>query len=124
MHNYEMEQAMFNEICIYEAKVEKQDEIEALMKEVADFYLTQPGVVDVKYMKRTHRQKDFNAVKAGEVPIRLTRNIGKVTYMLYLVLENEKAHADLCVVALEKFYKRWHRCLTTMPKIYLGENIV
>jgi len=28
---------MFNEICIYEAKIDKQDEIEALMKEVAGF---------------------------------------------------------------------------------------
>lgn len=115
---------MFNEICIYEAKIDKQDEIEALMKEVAEFYLTQPGVIDVKYIKRTHRQKDFNAVKAGEVPIRLTRNVGKVTYLLHMVLENEQAHADLCVAALNKFYKRWNRCLTTMPKIYLGENIV
>ena len=69
---------MFNEICIYEAKIDKQEEIEALMKEVAEFYLTQPGVIDVKYIKRTHRQKDFNAVKAGEVPIRLTRNVGKL----------------------------------------------
>ena len=115
---------MFNEICIYEAKIEKQDEIEELMKEVAEFYMTQPGVIDVRYIKRTHRQKDFNAVKAGEVPVRLTRYVGKVTYMLHMVLENEEAHADLCVVALEKFYKRWNRCLTTMPKIYLGENIV
>lgn len=115
---------MFNEICIYEAKIDKQDEIEALMKEVAEFYLTQPGVIDVKYIKRTHRQKDFNAVKAGEVPIRLTRNVGKVTYLLHMVIENEQAHADLCVAALDKFYKRWNRCLTTMPKIYLGENIV
>lgn len=35
---------MFNEICIYEAKIEKQDEIEALMGEVAAFYMAQPGV--------------------------------------------------------------------------------
>ena len=115
---------MFNEICIYEAKIEKQEEIEALMKEVAEFYLTQPGVIDVKYIKRTHRQKDFNAVKAGEPPIRLTRQIGKVTYMLYLVLEDAEAHGCLAEVGLEKFYKRWNRCLITMPKIYLGENIV
>ena len=115
---------MFNEICIYEAKIEKQAEIEELMKEVAEFYLTQPGVIDVKYIKRTHRQKDFNAVKAGEPPIRLTRYVGKVTYMLYLVLENEKAHGDLSLLGLEKFYRRWSRCLITMPKIYLGENIV
>ncbi len=115
---------MFNEICIYEAKIEKQDEIQALMKEVAEFYMTQPGVIDVKYIKRTHRQKDFNSVKRGEPPTRLTRQVGKVTYMLYLVLENEEAHGKLALVGLEKFYKRWNRCLITMPKIYLGENIV
>lgn len=115
---------LFNEICIYEAKIEKQDEIEQLMREVAEFYRSQPGVIDVKYIKRTHRQKDFNAVKNGEVPIRLTRYVGKVTYMLYLALEDEEAHAKLAVLGLEKFYKRWNRCLTTMPKIFLGENIV
>lgn len=115
---------MFNEICIYEAKIEKQEEIEALMKEVAEFYMSLPGVHDVKYIKRTHRQKDFNAVKAGEPPIRLTRQVGKVTYILYLVVEDEEAHANLYKPALEKFYKRWNRCLLTMPKILLGENIV
>lgn len=115
---------MFNEICIYEAKVIKQEEIEELMKEVAAFYLEQDGVIDVHYIKRTHRQKDFNAVKAGEPPIRLTRNVGKVNYVLYWVLEDEETHARISKVALEKFYKRWNRCLITMPKIILGENIV
>ena len=115
---------MFNEICLYEAKVIKQEEIEELMKEVAAFYLEQDGVIDVHYIKRTHRQKDFNAVKAGEPPIRLTRNVGKVTYVLYWVLEDEETHARISKVALEKFYKRWNRCLITMPKIILGENIV
>ena len=102
----------------------KQEEIEAPMKEVAEFYLKQDGVLAVHYIKRTHRQKDFNAVKAGEPPIRLTRNVGKVTYVLYWVLEDEETHARISKVALEKFYKRWNRCLTTMPKIILGENIV
>ena len=69
---------MFNEICIYEAKIEKQDEIEELMREVVEFYRSLPGVIEVRYIKRTHRQKDFNAVKAGEPPIRLTRQVGKV----------------------------------------------
>ncbi len=115
---------MFNEICIYEAKIEKQDEIETLMKEVAEFYLSQPDVIEVKYIKRTHRQEDFNAVKEGKPPVRLTRYVGKVTYMLYWSLENEEAHAKVSKLGLEKFYKRWNRCLTTMPKILLGENIV
>jgi len=115
---------MFNEICIYEAKIERQDEIETLMKEVAEFYLAQQGVLDVKYIKRTHRQKDFNAVKEGELPIKLTRQMGKVTYVLYWALESEEVHARVSKLGLEKFYKRWNRCLTTMPKIILGENII
>jgi len=115
---------MFNEICIYEAKLDKQDEIEELMKEVAEFYRSQPGIIEVRYIKRTHRQKDFHAVKNGEPAIPLTRQIGKVTYVLYLVCASPEAHARLCKSALEKFYKRWTRCLTTMPKIILGENIV
>ena len=51
----------------------KQEEIEAPMKEVAESYLKQDGVLAVHYIKRTHRQKDFNAVKEGDLPIRLTR---------------------------------------------------
>ena len=115
---------MFNEICIYEVKLNKQEEVEELMKEVADFYMQQAGVIEVKYIKRTHRQKDFNAVKKGEAPVELTRYVDKVTYVLYWVLENKEAHAAIYPAALEKFYKRWTRCLTTMPKIILGENIV
>ena len=114
---------MFYEICIYEAKPNKEAEIEALMKEVAEFYRAQDGVISVKYVKRTHRQKDFNAVKAGELPIRLTRIADKITYVLYWELESPEAHARIYVPAFEKFYKRWTRCLTTMPKIILGENI-
>ena len=114
---------MFNEICIYEAKIEKQEEIEALMREVAEFYRSLPGVIDVRYVKRTHRQESFQAVKAGEPPIRLTRYVGKVTYMLYLALENAETHGRLAEEGLELFYKRWNRCLTTMPKILLGEEV-
>jgi len=114
---------MFHEICIYEAKIEKQDEIEQLMKEVKEFYKSQKGVIEVYYIKRNHRQKDFNAVKAGEVPVKLTRYVGKVTYILHWILDNKETHAKLYKPSLEKFYKRWTRCLTTMPKILLGEEI-
>ena len=115
---------MFNEICIYEAKLTKLDDIETLMKEVAEFYLKQDGVIDVHYIKRTHRQKDLKAVKEGELPVRLTRNVGKITYVLYWVLKDEETHARVSKLGMEKFYKRWSRCLITMPKIILGENIV
>lgn len=115
---------MFNEICIYEVKLNKQDEVEELMKEVAEFYKSQEGVIDVIYIKRTHRQKDFNAVKEGIPPIELTSFIDKVTYVLHWTLTDKESHARVSKFGMEKFYKRWTRCLTTMPKIILGENIV
>ena len=114
---------MFNEICVYEAKLNKEQEIEELMKEVAEFYKSQDGVIDVYYVKRNYRQKDFNAVKAGEVPIPLTRYVGKITYVLVWKLRDKETHARICPLAFGKFYKRWTRCLITMPKIILGEVI-
>lgn len=114
---------MFHEICIYEAKIDKQNEIEILMKEVKDFYLEQKGVKSVTYIKKTHRQEDFNAVKEGCPPIRLTRYVGKVTYVLHWIVEDAETHAQVGKLGLEHFYKRWNRCLTTMPKIILGEEV-
>lgn len=115
---------MFHEICIYEAKPDKQTEIEALMKEVADFYRQQDGVIEVQYIKRTHRQEDFEAVKQGKPPVALTRFVGKVTYVLHWTVRDEDTHALVSKQGLALFYKRWTRCLTTMPKIILGQNIV
>lgn len=109
---------------IYEAKIEKQEEIEVLMREVAEFYMQQDGVIDVKHIKRTHRQSDFNAVRRGELPIALTRFVGKATYVLHWTVRDEETHARVSKLGLEHFYKRWSRCLTSMPKIILGENIV
>lgn len=94
---------MFNEICIYEVKINKQDEIEALMKEVAEFYLSQPGVIEVKYIKRTHRQENFNAVKEGKPAICLTKWVGKVTYILHWTVEDEETHAHVSKLGLERF---------------------
>lgn len=114
---------MFYEICVYEVKLNKENEVEELMKEVAEFYRKQKGVIDIKYIKRTHRQKDFNSAKSGIPPVPLTRYVDKITYVLYWVLDSKEAHAKIYEIAFEKFYKRWTRCLTKMPKIILGENI-
>lgn len=109
---------MFNEICIYEAKLNKEQEIEKLMKEIAEFYKSQDGVIDVYYIKRNYRQKDFNAVKAGEVSIPLTRYVDKITYVLVWKLKDKETHATVSKLGIEKFYKRWTRCLITMQKYY------
>jgi hypothetical protein len=114
----------FVEICIYEVKPNKADEFENLISEVSEHHQSFKGVTDVKYIKRTHRQKDFNSVKNGEPAIRLTRKPDSITYVLYWELDNKLVHAEATKSGLDKFYKRFNRCLTTMPKIILGEKII
>ncbi len=113
----------FVEVCVYEVKQDKTDEFEALIEKVAKHHRDFPGVIDVRYMKRTHRQANFNAVKNGEPAIRLTRAPKSVTYVMYWELENEITHGNATRSGLEKFYKEFTRCLMTMPKIILGERI-
>ncbi len=113
----------FVEVCIYEVKPDKIDEFESLIEKVAKHHLNFPGVLDIKYMKSTHRQSDFNAVKNGEPAIRLTRTPKSVTYVLYWEMDNEISHGKATKSVLENFYKEFNRCLVTMPKIILGERI-
>jgi len=112
----------FVEVCIYEVKPNKAEEFEALIKEVIEHHKDFSGVIDVRYMKRTHRS-DFNTARKGEPPIKLTRKPKSVTYVLYWELNNEIVHGKATKSGLEKFYRRFNRCLATMPKIILGERI-
>ena len=58
---------MFNEICIYEAKIDKQDEIEALMKEVAEFIFRSPALSTSSILSgRTGRRASTNHLSITE----------------------------------------------------------
>jgi hypothetical protein len=114
----------FVEICIYEVKPEKVDEFEILLKDVYEHHKSFDGVIDVRYMKRTHRQKDFNSVKNGEPAIRLIRKPKSVKYVLFWEIEDEYVHGKATKSGLEKFYKRFNRFLLTMPKIIVGDRLL
>lgn len=88
------------------------------MKKAAGFCLSQPGVIDVKYIKRTRRREDFDTVKESKTHVRLTIWVGEVTCILHGTLEEGKAHACVLKLGLERFYRRWNRCLTAMPKSF------
>lgn len=56
----------FIEVCLYEVKPDKTGEFEKLIKKVVKHHSEFPGVVDVRYMKRTHRPVDFGGAKRAE----------------------------------------------------------
>lgn len=119
----EKQSTSFVEVCIYEVKPEKVDEFEELIERVAKHHRDFPGVKDVRYIKRTHRQKDFASVKEGEPPIKLSRKPKSITYVLYWELDNEIVYGKATESGLEHFFKEFTRCLITTPKIILGERI-
>lgn len=114
----------FVEVCIYEVKPDRTDEFEGLLNRVAVHHSDFPGVTDVRYIRRTHRQGDFAAVKRGDRPIRLTRKPKSVTYVLYWELEDDVAHGKATQSGLGHFYSEFRRCLVEAPRIILGERFV
>lgn len=113
----------FIEVCLYEVKPEKAEEFEELIRKVIKHHSIFPGVIDVKYMKRTHRPVDFGGAKRAEPAIRLTRAQNSITYILYWELKDEIIHAKATKSGLEHFFSEFRRCLTKPPKIILGERI-
>lgn len=118
-----MQNKNFVEVCLYEVKPDKTKEFESLLNRVVTYHREFPGVVEVKYVKRTHRATDFSGAKKGDPAIRLTRTLRSVTYILYWELNNEITHARATKSGLERFFKEFARCLIAPPKIILGERL-
>ena len=106
-----------------EVKPDKTEEFEALIKRVIKHHSEYPGVIDVRYMKRTHRPIDFGGAQRGEPAIKLTRKPKEVTYVLYWELDNEITHGKATKLGLDFFFKEFRRCLVKPPKMILGERI-
>lgn len=119
-----LKQKNFVEVCIYEVKPDRTEEFERLVEKIVKHHRKYPGVVEVKYMKRTHRPVDFGGAKQGKPAIRLTMNPRSVTYILYWELDNEITHAQATKTGLEHFFKEFTRCLITPPKIILGQRLI
>ncbi|MGD0766155.1 MAG: hypothetical protein ABR978_07600 [Dehalococcoidia bacterium] len=113
----------FVEICIYEVKAGKAEDFEQLLRKVLKHHSEFPGVIDIRYVKRTHRPVDFSGAKGGEPAIRLTRARDSEVYVLYWELIDKVAHAEATKSGLEHFFSDFRRCLVKPPKIILGERI-
>jgi len=113
----------FVEVCIYKVKPDKVEEFERLIERVVKHHREFQGVRDVRYMRRTHRPRDFSSAKRGLPAIRLTRRPREVTYVLYWELDDAATHGKATKSGLEHFFKEFTRCLVTTPNMILGQRI-
>lgn len=72
----------FTELCIYQVKPQKTEEFEALMLEAKSFLEEQEGMLFLRLIKRGYHI-DMEQIKEGLAPLKLTRIVKSVKYMLY-----------------------------------------
>ena len=72
----------FTELCIYQVKPQKIAEFEALMLEAKDFLEKQEGLLLLRLVKRGYHI-DMEQIKEGLPPLRITRIVKSMKYMLY-----------------------------------------
>lgn len=77
----------FTELCIYQVKPQKTEEFEALMLEAKSFLEEQEGMLFLRLNKRGYHI-DMEQIKEGLAPLKLTRIVKSVKYMLYWEFDN------------------------------------
>ena len=111
----------FSEICIYQVKPNKVDDFEALIKEVVQFMKQLEGVIELRFIKRTHSINDFFMIKEGLPPHKITRIVKSVRYMLYWEFDTIENYGAAQKSLYESYWKEIDKCLVVPHDKYLGE---
>ena len=112
----------FTELCIYQVKPHKTEEFEALMLEAKSFLEKQEGLLLLRLTKRDHRI-DMEQIKEGLPPLKLTRIVKSVKYMLYWEFDTKESYGAAQKKLYENYWKPIERCLTVPHDKYLGERL-
>ncbi len=112
----------FTELCIYQIKPQKTAEFEALMLEAKRLLEKQEGLLLLRLVKREYHI-DMEQIKEGLPPLKLTRIVKSVKYLLYWEFDT-KEHYGLAQKNLyDSYWKPIERCLIAPHDKYLGEPL-
>ncbi|AZR73069.1 hypothetical protein BBF96_06525 [Anoxybacter fermentans] len=114
----------FVEVSVYQVKPDMTKDFENLISEMKDYLNEISDFNDFKVMKRTHRIKDYDAIKNGEPPVRLKRITKSVKYVIYWELADENMHGKVTQVIFGKYRKRLNKLLIVPEDKFLGERII
>ena len=112
----------FTEICIYQVKPQKTEEFEALMLEAKSFLVKQEGLLLLRLSKREYHI-DMEQIKEGLAPLKLTRVVKSVKYMLYWEFDTKESYGAAQKNLYDSYWKSIERCLVVPHDKYLGERL-
>lgn len=114
--------ASFLEIAVYQVKPTKVEEFEELLEEVVAAQKAQPGLLDLKYAKREYNI-DYEQIKAGLPPHKLTKIVKCVKYILIWEFETKEDYGRAVQALYQKYDKQINRCLIAPHDKLLGGRI-
>lgn len=112
----------FTEICIYQVKPQKTEEFETLMLEAKAFLEKQEGLLTIRLIKRGYRI-DMEQIKEGLPPLKITRIVKSVKYMLYWEFDTKENYGLAQKNLYDSYWKSIERCLIVPHDKYLGEAL-
>ncbi len=110
----------FTEICIYQVKPQKTEEFETLMLEAKSLLEQQEGLLFLRLSKRGYRI-DMEQIKEGLPPLKLTRIVKSVKYMLYWEFDTKESYGAAQKNLYNSYWKPIEKCLIAPHDKYLGE---
>lgn len=112
----------FTEICIYQVKPKKAEEFEALMLEAKSFLEKQEGALLLRFVKRGYHI-DMEQIKQGLAPLKITRIVKSVKYMLYWEFDSKESYGAAQKNLYNSYWKSIEKCLIVPHDKYLGERV-
>lgn len=112
----------FTEICVYQVKPQKTEEFETIMLEAKSFLEKQEGLLLLRMNKRGYRI-DMEQIKEGLPPLKITRVIKSVKYMLYWEFDTKENYGTAQKNLYETYWKSIEKCLIVPHDKYLGERL-
>ncbi len=112
----------FTEICIYQVKPQKTEEFEALLSEAKSLLEKQEGLLMLRLIKRGYHI-DMEQIKEGLPPLKLTRIVKSVKYMLYWEFDTKESYGAAQKNLYESYWKAIEKCLVVPHHKYLGERL-
>lgn len=112
----------FTEICIYQVKPQKVEEFETLMLQVKKFLEKQEGLLLLRFIKRGYRI-DMDQIKEGLPPLKITRIVKSVKYMLYWEFDTKESYGIAQTNLYNSYWKSIEKYLIVPHDKYLGEKL-
>jgi hypothetical protein len=110
----------FSEVKLFQVKPDKLEEFEALIVGIADEQKSQPGCLDVKYVKRFFT---IDGVASGDPPRELTKIVKCVKYYSYWEFDTKDNYGKATAWLFERHFKSIQKLLIMPFDINCGYSV-